>query len=322
MNYNLLELIEKLSKNDKKSLTQKGLKMNEEAGELGRNILAYTLASGSMHKFASTETIIEDCADIMLVALSIMYELGRSYEELESMMNKKAMYWSTLQEHENTYSNDLLPFEIHVTVDYNGTTMQLSDFDRVCANMQSTSKVKPILLNLHGTTISKDLMTSSTYRGTSQGAINVTNKIADELSANGFNVIRKKIETVPFHPNAPKTNNNTLFGVGNYFESHYEIVTGLASDGNKTLAELIEWCKHAGVVLHVSTNERKENGVHKICMVTLRSSQERMEQFKQSTDRVYRLINEAGFSLLGKPLIEYCILDSDVCHDVEWLAKV
>ena len=316
MNFELLETVKNLTSNDKKSLAEKGIKMNEEVGEMARNILAYTSASGSFHKFATTEMLVEDCADIMLVALSIMYDLGAKWEDVEAAMHKKSSYWSMLQEEETKINNDLLPFEIHVTVDYHYSIGFMDKFSKACQSIGPY--IKPIHLHLHNKNgVVDDVMTSSTYRGTSQGAVNMANRIAKNLTESGFNVNRVKVETFPSHPNSPKTTNNNMFAAGNYFEAHYEIVTDEHSD--KTFKHLVEWSRTCGVKLHISSNVAKSQNSPRITMLTLRSSQSRMEQFKRDVERTLELIIGGGFTVIGKPLVEYAILDTNVTHDVEWL---
>lgn len=314
MRYELEQNIKQLSKNDKKTLAEKNTKLAEEVGELAKNVLAFKSAYGSFHKFATREMLVEDCADVMLVVLSMLHDLDATFDDVQDAMEKKCNYWSLLQDYESKMDNDLLPFEIHVSVKSKYDYSFNKQFNEVCR----TLNVKPLYLSLHTKSLDiKDVMTSSTYRGTTQGAISSANTIKNVLENNGFEVVRVKIETFPAHPNSPKQFNNNIFAAGNYFEAHYEIVTNKYSDHN--FEALKTWTRDCGKVLHLSSNERKKNDEQRITMVTLRSSQMRMEQFKTEVDKVSTIISDAGFTVLGKPLVEYAILDTNPTHDVEWL---
>jgi len=119
MKKELIEYIRKLSEHDKKTLSQKALKACEEVGELAKAILPYDGAHGTNHRFVSKEDILEESADTILCALSIVYSLGISHDELEDMLTFKAGKWGTLQINEDNYhknSKFCLPFELHVTV--------------------------------------------------------------------------------------------------------------------------------------------------------------------------------------------------------------
>lgn len=47
---NTLELVKVLTDRDTKNLSQKGLKLSEECGELSKNILPYEGAAGTLHR--------------------------------------------------------------------------------------------------------------------------------------------------------------------------------------------------------------------------------------------------------------------------------
>lgn len=49
----------------------------------------------------------------------------------------------------------------------------------------------------------KDVMTSSKHFGDNRSAYEEANRIANKLTSFGYKVVRKKIETVPWHPAAP-----------------------------------------------------------------------------------------------------------------------
>lgn len=57
---NLNNYIKSLSIKDKKTLSQKGLKLAEEVGELAKAILPYDSAHGTNHRFIDKEKILEE----------------------------------------------------------------------------------------------------------------------------------------------------------------------------------------------------------------------------------------------------------------------
>jgi NTP pyrophosphatase (non-canonical NTP hydrolase) len=78
---------------EKKSLEQMGLKLSEEVGELSQALLSYLGASGSEYKELGLQDVKEECADVILVALSLVYKLGSDDTELIELMNKKVEKW-------------------------------------------------------------------------------------------------------------------------------------------------------------------------------------------------------------------------------------
>ena len=83
-----------LSKKEPKTLEEMGLKLTEETGEVAEAILKYNKASGSQYKSGSLNDLKEECADTLLVALSLYFQLDdSSTEELEYLLMKKADKW-------------------------------------------------------------------------------------------------------------------------------------------------------------------------------------------------------------------------------------
>jgi len=67
-----IEQVLYLSKQDKKTLYQKMIKLSEEVGELGEAILSKTYASGCEYKNKKTIDIIEEIGDVITISLSIL----------------------------------------------------------------------------------------------------------------------------------------------------------------------------------------------------------------------------------------------------------
>jgi hypothetical protein len=86
MNNDLVKYITKLSKSDKKSLSQKCCKVSEENGELCSKVLAYENASGFQDKIVSKKSILEESVDVILSAISIPLAEGFSMDEINDMI--------------------------------------------------------------------------------------------------------------------------------------------------------------------------------------------------------------------------------------------
>src|SRR5574343_260552 len=112
----------------------------------------------------------------------------------------------------------MLHYEIHVTVQ----TKEVERFQDVCKKLG----VKPIILDLQNKSgdVLCEVMTSSTistYDRTVVEAKAAMVGICVLLTKAGFEVIRSKIETVPWHPLAPKEHGGKIHFEGSHFETHF-----------------------------------------------------------------------------------------------------
>ncbi|MEI6789565.1 MAG: hypothetical protein WCK42_00080 [Myxococcaceae bacterium] len=94
MNY---ALIKKLSLQDQKTLLQRMVKLQEEAGELAQEVLIDEKASGSLHKEAGSDGILGECVDVVLVVLSIYFSKGGNEADLEKYIEYKCSKWEKNQ---------------------------------------------------------------------------------------------------------------------------------------------------------------------------------------------------------------------------------
>lgn len=78
MQTQLLDYIKKLSLDDKKTLSQKALKVAEESGELAKVVLPFDNAAGTIHRFIEKGKILEESVDVILTAISIAWMLLQS----------------------------------------------------------------------------------------------------------------------------------------------------------------------------------------------------------------------------------------------------
>lgn len=305
-----LDYIQQLSIMDKKSLSDKTLKLFEEGGELSKKILPYVNAHGTLHRFVNKDDILEEIADVLLVARSIGYDMGFSHQDIEDKMMEKSKVWANLQKSEARLQ-EKIPFEVHVTI----AEAEQDKFINVCKSLE----VKPIILALQAkeTTI-KDVMTSSVYMGNNRGAYEEMKRISKGLTANGFQVLREKIETFPWHPAAPSYEFDKLdMPKDCYFESHLGIK--ISSDP-QVLEQLRAYCEDSN--MHLSRNFFKMNkdGSYTI-MATYRLYNGTVEEFQADVkDRHGMLTSVFNFDV-EKVITEFSIYDSRVHHDDEWLKK-
>lgn len=309
MRPDLLKYIKELSTADRKNLSQKVLKLMEEAGELAKAALPYDHAFATNHRFVTPEKILEEAVDSILVALSIPYTLGFDDEDIANMMKKKADFWAELQARDARI-NDKTPYELHVTVEQ---ASRLEDFRRVCAALE----VKPIVLDLHTRNdgVIKDVMTSSVFFGRNAEALAQLERISAGLQREGLRVVRKKIETVPWHPAAPsRMHANPVMPKDCYFECHFAVKTLNDQPHMNQLAALAKELK-----CHLSKNvfKRHDEG-HVTVMVTYRTYTDVYEDVKERVHYIARQLKSEGFGV-EKELVEFSLYDTKVHHDAEWL---
>ena len=329
---NINDFIKTLSIKDKKTLSQKGLKLVEEVGELARVILPYDSAHGTNHRFIDREAILEEVVDVYLTNISIAHSLGFTDEEFNDMLAKKSEKWSKLQANEEK-AEFPLPFEIHVTVDANNITetklndfftypYDLHTFKSVCDGI----RVKPIVIDLeiNDGSIIKDVMTSSKHFGDNRSAYEESKRICDELKRHGYKVLRNKIESVPWHPAAPVISTGKEIPNGCYFEAHIgvtiypgqkdelnDFVKSTLTDGS--LIELSGTAK-----LSQNFFKKSKDGSKFVNMLTYRSNKCGSPKFKLEVEGIKHLLQEEGFEF-EKVEVEYAVYDTNVTHDTKWI---
>lgn len=295
----LLDRIIDLSYRDTKTLSQKGLKAAEEVGELGKAILPFEGAHGTNHRPPVEDKVIEECADIILVAFSIMASMGKSVEEIAQVISRKTDYWEFLVDNEDKADLESLDFEVHITVE---EAVDVERFSEDCKELG----VKPIILDLYaGKTTIKDVMTSSHFRGNTRDAMTYAKRLAEGLREMGYRVLREKIETVPWHPaalvNASKASA--------YFEAH---VAFLPDERLADFARLHN--------IHLSRNTMKKNG-DVVTMGTYRvdASETNSRAFGNAVENICKHAELVGLKIKSKPHTEYSLWDTNEKHDGEWL---
>jgi len=343
---NINDYIKDLSIKDKKTLSQKTLKLVEEVGELARVILPYDSAHGTNHRFTDRDAILEELVDVYLTNISISHSLGFTDEEFNDMLVKKSEKWGSLQAKEEQATFPL-PFEIHVTVDMeriidgdgdstNGKKLFIKDFKNQCLSIG----VKPIVIDLeiNDGSVIKDIMTSSKHFGDNRSAYEESERIVKELRNRGYKVVRNKIESVPWHPAAPQDKdkdhplwNGDPIPNGCYFESHIGvIVTKESKPDLEYLVELLNEsiCEFSGTA-KLSRNFFKKTDDDKfINMLTYRSNMVNAKEFEGEVRSIEKIISgKNDWSMLShfrsfeyeKVEIEYAVYDTNVTHDAKWI---
>ena len=327
------EFIKNLSIKDKKTLSQKGLKLVEEVGELARVILPYDSAHGTNHRFTDREAILEEVVDVYLTNISIAHSLGFTDEEFNDMLVKKSEKWSQLQANEEK-AEFPLPFEIHVTVDVdleigegdvlNPWSGSISRFKEDCVEIG----VKPIVIDLeiNDGSILKDVMTSSKHFGDNRSAYEESIRIVSELKDMGYKVLRNKIESVPWHPAAPVISTGKEIPNGCYFESHIGVV--ITPDEKRSLNYLVNFLNSedgdeiielSGTVkLSQNFFKKSKDGSRFVNMLTYRSNKCGSPKFKLEVEGLKNVLTKKGFDF-EKVEVEYAVYDTNVTHDAKWI---
>ena len=302
MNKQLLDFIRQLSIRDKKTLSQKALKNTEECGELAKAILPYDGAYGTNHRFTDKDKILEEVADVILTAISIAYDLGYSTDDIEEMIDTKSNKWFELQTKEDKVTYPI-PYEIHITV------KRPSDIEQYKLDCQ-TVEVKPIVLDLQndGGSIT-DVMTSSKFYGDNRGAYEKAKEISNFMKAQGYEVLREKIETIPWHPAAPTKKG--AMPKNCYFESHVGVRVKDNKDGLVSIAK-----NHNA---HISRNffKKLDTGEY-VLMLTLRDYDTTYDLFKIEVDSLLSTLKQSCYEY-EKDIIEFSIFDTKISHDFNWL---
>ncbi len=361
---------------DRKTLSQKCLKVTEEVGELAKAILPFDSAPGTNHRFVDKNKILEEIADVHLTNISIAYSLGFTDEEINDMVYKKSIKWSEMQAKEDK-AQFPLPFEIHITIsskapkygesggklsyltyvlekdllehphlsvlstsqlltvahygnkslhydkdyyDKNINRIFIENFKRVCSQI----KVKPIVLDLEiKDDVIKDVMTSSKHFGDNRSAYEESQRIVKELKDHGFEVLRTKIETVPWHPKAPSKVEEEM-PEGCYFESHIGVAI-LPEDKDELDIFVHHTLKDKHLIRLDGTAKLSQNffkksndGSRFVNMLTYRSHSGTYDRFSKEVDAIKTLLVEYDFQF-EKVEVEFSVYDTNVSHDSQWI---
>lgn len=209
-------------------------------------------------------------------------------------------------------NKDYLPHEIHITVSLKDNEISenfITSFKDICKELS----VKPIVLDLESSTgySFKDVMTSSKIYGDNYIVHKEIERITKGLERNEFTVVRKKIESVPWHPLAP-VNEHDKMPENCYFEAH---IGCLISINEKH--KLNELTIKTGAHLSKNAFKKLENGKF-VNMVTLRNNSCTSSYFKTQVEKFVALLKVENINF-EKIETEFCLYDTKVSHDYLWL---
>lgn len=334
MNAKLLQYIKALTNKDTKTLSQKVVKLFEEGGELAKKSLPYDDAAGTRHRFSNRDSILEEVADVILVALSIGYDLGMDDDDLESFMTAKANYWGKLQINEENIKPNL-PFEIHVTVD--GDNFEF--FKKACNELN----IKPLLLKNYSINDGFEeiiMMGNAIVVGNTRDANQRLIEISLGLMKFGFTIKREKIETVPWHPAAQHLPNDRQWssnkvqqvseGKANeyyYFEVHMNVSASDGQEGVDAIAKSIKLLQHEqfhGAKFGISWNMNKQpiDGV-RAYFLTYREIKPDYHDRKPEFDYlIHHLTSYPNIFAVTREHIEFAIYDTAEKQDKTWLNSI
>ncbi len=300
----LLDLAKSLTAQDTKTLSQKCLKLQSEVGELSDAILPYEGAQGSHHVFPNRDNIVEECADVMLVAYSIANSIGSTDDELIAMLRRKTLYWQAIQQAETEVDVNNLMFEVHITISATG------DIDTFASDCREIG-VKPIILDLYASqeTI-LDVMTSSHFKGTTLQASIYSRGLVSALEEKGYTVLREKIETVPWHPASKRAHNNP--SASRYFEAHLAFACDSFEDVLKPFMD-----RHR---IKLSRNKMKKHETAVMMGTYRRSSLETdVTGFERALAQILLEADSLDLKLMEPPVTEFALFDTNNLHDQSWM---
>lgn len=195
----------------------------------------------------------------------------------------------------STKDTKYLPYQLHVTVTVNSST----DFVIYCKEHD----LKPLALKNFGKGKSyNEYLTSSGYKGDVRGARRELDRIVSNFTDHGWKVVRKKIETVPWHPSAESPFPSM------YFEAHINIDL-------KDRDGFTEVASKAG--LNLSRNLMKSDDR---IIGTIRQRGTTRSQFDKKVEKAIEILYVHGF-VAEKLVTEFAIFDSNPDLDKNWLTE-
>lgn len=181
-------------------------------------------------------------------------------------------------------------YEVHVTVD---PESDIELFKKICSQI----RVKPIIINNvnnDGTT-SLDILTKYNFEHNDlTDPYDIMSDIADELFVH-FNVVRQKIETVPWHPEAPTNKNGLTLKYNQYFEAHFEVTNPVYDN---------DFIRNVGC--YISLNGSKRLATYRMTEGTVEDFEEKVRRYEQ----IFKIENQVK---------EFCLYDSNPSYDAEWI---
>lgn len=195
-----------------------------------------------------------------------------------------------------------MKYEVHLTIH---NIFNYDQFKLDCLKLN----IKPIFLHLHtAKSTLNDIMTSSIFEGNDISVIEYCTMLSTKLSEYGYNVIRIKVETPPYHYKCPTDANGISHELCNYYETHLPVIVNSPD-------ELIQLCDGKA---HVSKNIFKTIESGSVYMVTIRNKLT-LEKFLIALEHLKQQLMDNGYTILKKYNVEFCLYDSNIQHDNIWI---
>jgi inosine/xanthosine triphosphate pyrophosphatase family protein len=173
--------------------------------------------------------------------------------------------------------------------------------------------VKCVMIELPEGETRAQPMTASVHRGDLPDVLHEVHAIARALIADGFDVVRTKIEALPHNADIPATDEDAVRAPANYFEYHLKVVVPAGGD----LAIVAAACAPYDARLSRNAHKRRADGAEER-FVTLR-----VRAGKQTSDERFHALEAAMERVDGvrvvKRISEYTVYDSDLAVDRGWL---
>ncbi len=190
-------------------------------------------------------------------------------------------------------------FEIHLTTEALAESA-LSDFVAFCERIEA----KPILIELPAGQQQQQPMISKVVSAAEPGEVHsLLAELRDAFKANGYSVVREKVEVPLEHEAAGKAAFPDYHG--GYYEWHGKVTV----DHVDALLTLLEYPK-----AHLSRNTLR--GKEKQRFITFRTTSH-VSHFIQWVQQIENKVTAAGFPIL-KSEAEYCCFDSNKSVDRGW----
>lgn len=88
----LVEIVRELSQKDEKDISQKGLKLFEETGEVAEALLSYNKASSCAYKEKSLDDLTEELGDTLNCVLDVAIASGIEPRKVVEVAIEKCLY--------------------------------------------------------------------------------------------------------------------------------------------------------------------------------------------------------------------------------------
>lgn len=195
-------------------------------------------------------------------------------------------------------------YECHITVDGNGLEEQERFFE-LC----KSKKIKAIRIELPYGKAMSQLMTASIHKGYLEKVRDEVYGTARFISDNGFNVVRRKIESMIQHnENYPKTESEA---VNNYPKGYFEFHVKITEPDSK----LEEICKEHEAHLSRSVSSKLNGKNQKFA--TARYHQVGRAEAEGKFERFISDLKERNYSL-SNLLKEFSVMDDNFGLDGSW----